>query len=53
MMNNSWVIIRRDTREAMTEIWDEKIIKHLKPEFEAIPTHEYLIELNRKIKNFK
>jgi hypothetical protein len=50
MVSNSWIIIRRDTQEAVTETWSESIVKYLKPEYEAIPTHIYLGKLNRKIK---
>jgi hypothetical protein len=50
MKSNSWVIIKKDTQEAVLETWNESSLKYLKSEFEAIPTHEYLYNLNRAIK---
>lgn len=48
MLSNSWIIVKRDTQEAIIETWNESALKYLKPEFAAIPTYEYLINFNRK-----
>jgi hypothetical protein len=50
MLSNSWIIVKRDTQEVVMETWNQSALKYLKPEFEAVPTHEYLYNLNRKIK---
>jgi hypothetical protein len=50
MLSNSWIIVKKDTQEAVIETWSQSALEYLKPEFEAIPTHEYLYNLNQKIK---
>jgi hypothetical protein len=50
MLSNSWIIIKKDTREVIIETWNESVLRYLKSEFVAIPTHEYLFNLNRTIK---
>jgi coenzyme F420-reducing hydrogenase beta subunit len=49
MKSNSWVIVRKNTGEAILETWNEKALKHLKSEFEAVPTYDYLVNINKKI----
>lgn len=50
MLSASWIIIKLDTGEAILETWNESVLNNLKPEFKGIPTHEYLCNLNQKIK---
>lgn len=48
--SNSWVIVKKDTLEAIMETWNESILKQLRPKYEAIPIHEYLFKINREIR---
>ena len=47
----SWVIVDKVTRKAVLEIYDENKVKALNTaKYEAVPTLEYLQELNRRIR---
>jgi hypothetical protein len=48
----SWVIIRRDSGEAVCELYDKDVIAKLNTEkYQAVEALEYLCALHEKIKN--
>lgn len=54
MQTASWVIRNKETKEALFETFNEKLVSKLNTEkYEAVPILEYLVELNKKIKNGK
>lgn len=54
MQTASWVIRNKETKEALFETFNGKLVSKLNTEkYEAVPILEYLVELNKKIKNGK
>ncbi len=51
MKTASWVIVRKDTGEAIFETFNEKLVSKINHQkFKAVPILDYLQELNRKTK---
>jgi hypothetical protein len=44
----SWVIRERATGLVILETFSPVVVRHLKPQYEAVPILEYLQALNRK-----
>ena len=44
----SWVIRERATGLVILETFSPAVVRHLKPQYEAVPILEYLQSLNRK-----
>jgi hypothetical protein len=44
---NSWIVVRKDTGEAVREIYSDSLVAKLKPCFEALRPCVYLPKLNR------
>jgi len=49
MQTASWVIRNKETKEALFETFNEKLVSKLNTEkYEAVPILEYLVGLNKK-----
>lgn len=47
----SYVIVNKETQQAVCEIYNSKLIQHLNiAKYEAIEIYKYLTDLNQKIK---
>jgi len=53
MKTASWVIIDKETGEAILETFNESFVKNLKDQYKAVPILEYLQNLNKELKNSK
>ena len=50
-MTTSWVIVDKETRVAVCELFDKRKLKYLNTiHYEAVPAMEYLQEVNAEIK---
>lgn len=48
----SWVIRNRETLEVVAEVCSKKIVDAINvSKYEAIPIYDYLVSINRSIKN--
>lgn len=51
MKTASWVVRNKHTKEVVAETFNSNVAKAInKKKYEAVPTMEYLCELNRNIK---
>lgn len=50
-LSGSWIILNKETDEAVCELYSRELVEKLNFEkYKPVPAHQYLIELNRKTK---
>jgi hypothetical protein len=50
MKSNNWIVIEKSTGKAIMETWSANVINDLTPDYKVVPAYEYLVNLNREIK---